>query len=165
MNEEGKITVNRNHEHGQSFIELSVSMVFLLILLSVVMDLGYALYSMTALRDTAQEAASYGAICPIKEDGTTRNDDLIKARAQYSTHAPLNIEDINPSDITVEFLNTSNQVTTTPVMGGSVQVSLTIFHEIKAPFVANFIGTTTYPLRVTVADTIIRNMWLVQCDF
>ena len=49
-------------ESGQSLVELALSMTLLLILLAGVVDLGRAFFTYIALRDAAQEGASYAAV-------------------------------------------------------------------------------------------------------
>ncbi len=56
----------RKSERGQAFVELALSMVFLLTLLSAVVDLGWAFYTLIALRDMAQEGAAYGSLYPCE---------------------------------------------------------------------------------------------------
>lgn len=51
-------------EKGQSLVELAVSLIILLILLAGVVDLGRVAFYYLALRDAAQEGASYGSIFP-----------------------------------------------------------------------------------------------------
>lgn len=139
-----KIRFYRRGERGQSFMELAISMVFLLILLSAVVDLGWAFYTMTALRDTAQEAASYGIMCP--------DEDRIIQRLRLSTTAPLSVEDIDEGDITVESIPIGESDAWTK--GSIVKISVTINHTILVPFLGSVIGRTTYPLSVDVSDTI-----------
>ena len=134
----------RKGERGQSFMELAVSLVFLLILLSVVIDLGWAFYTMTALRDTAQEAASYGIMCP---------DELqIVERLLRSATAPLSTEDIDEGAIFVESIPVGSN--TAWHKGSIVRVEVTIDHTIMVPFLGAVINRTTYPLSVNVSDTI-----------
>lgn len=51
-------------ENGQSMLELAVSIVVLLILLAGIVDLGRVAFYYIAMRDAAQEGASYGSIFP-----------------------------------------------------------------------------------------------------
>ncbi len=135
-------------ERGQSFMELAISIVFLLILLAAVIDLGWAYYTMTALRDTTQEAAAFGSMCP--------NKDLIIQRLRVSTTAPLKASDIDVNKITVTFLDMSGNVLgpDDKKKGNLVRVSVEVEHHIVTPFISAFIGTTTYPLKAEVSDTI-----------
>jgi hypothetical protein len=53
-----------NFENGQSMVELAVSIVVLLILLAGVVDLGRVAFYYIAMRDAAQEGASYASMFP-----------------------------------------------------------------------------------------------------
>ena len=53
-----------NKESGKSMVELAVSFVVLMILLAGVVDLGRMAFYYIAMRDSAQEGASYAAIFP-----------------------------------------------------------------------------------------------------
>ena len=132
-------------------MELAVSLVFLLILLSAVIDLGWAFYEMIALRDAAQEAASFGSMCPIDKD-------KIQTRLEESATPPIDMLDVTPL---VEWVNVSTGAVITNQadveLGDSVRVSATIQHQIKTPFVGAFIGRYEYPLTATVSSTVMRD--------
>jgi Flp pilus assembly protein TadG len=145
--------VIKQGERGQSFMELAISLVFLLILLSVVIELGWAFYTMTALRDTAQEAASFAAICPSR--GGAANTDEIKERLQASATAPINGSDISLDDIQVNYYSAGGGEIGVATHGDIVRVSVTIHHKIIVPFAGSFLGDTySYPLTATVSDTV-----------
>mgnify|MGYP001822952384 CR=1 FL=1 len=57
--------IDKRHEGGQSLIELALMMVFLLIMLAGVVDVGRALFTYIAIRDSAQEGALVGSITPV----------------------------------------------------------------------------------------------------
>lgn len=157
----------QRNDSGQSMVEFGISLLFLLMILSVMIELGYAFYTLISLRDTVQEGASYGSICPIQADGS-RNVDLIKQRVVTSAAAPIDMRDIDINNITVNFTDKlGNEIASpgSPVLGGSVVISVTIQHEITVPFLGSIIGTNTYPLTVTVADTVLRSKWLSQCSY
>lgn len=152
-------------ERGQSFMELAISLTFLLILLAAVIDLGWAFYTMVALRDTAQEGAAFGSMCP--------NDfSLIEERLRESATAPLSIEDIDGGDIEICIIDPDSPPElfacsgkgAAIVRGNSVRVTIRIQHDILTPFVGSFIGTQTYPLTVTVSNTILREDTMKECD-
>lgn len=136
-------------EKGQSFVELGLSLVFLLILLSAVIDLGWAFFSLVALRDAAQEAATVGAICPT-------NPDIIKSRLRASAESPLDMSLLQDDQIEIDIINSTGTIVNTVALGNSVRVTVTYNHQIVTPFVGSFIGTQNYPLKVIVADTILR---------
>jgi Flp pilus assembly protein TadG len=138
-------------ERGQAFMELAISIVFLLVLLAAVIDLGWAFYEMIALRDAAQEAASFGSMCP---PATSVEEDKILERLALSATAPIDMADVTSSVEMVDPL--TNTPVTTVTLGNSVRVSATINHHILTPMVGTFIGTYEYPLTVTVSSTIMR---------
>lgn len=139
-------------ERGQSFLELALSMVFLLVLLAAVIDLGWAFYTLIALRDATQEAASYGSICPV-------NETKIRDRLRMSASTPLNMNDIDPANISVQFIDPITGLSgMTPTVGNSIRVTATVQHRIMTPLIGGFIGNNwNYPLTVSVADTILRD--------
>jgi len=59
-----KSKINKN-EKGQSLVELAVSLVILLWLISFVVDIGRIAFNYLSMRDAAQEGASYGSIIPF----------------------------------------------------------------------------------------------------
>jgi len=122
-------------ESGQSFVELAISIVFILILLAAVVDLGRAFFVFVALRDAAQEGASYGSICPEDEDG-------IHVRARSTSSRPVDL--LDTTGITVEVFRDylEDEIT--------VRVSSSNF-KLTMPF----LGGVTLPLSAQVTDTIL----------
>lgn len=153
----------RRSEKGQSFVELALTILFLLILFSAMVDLGWAFYTMITLRDAVQEAASYGSICALNKTNDGPNTGLIEQRLLLSVTEPIDMADVEEVEIT--FLNKVGAEVAKPVIGGSVVVRATVLHSIVTPFVGSFIGRQEYPLTVEVADTVMRSKWLNQCDF
>lgn len=151
-NHTGLHTTNR--ERGQAFMELAISLVFLLILFSAVVDLGWAFYTMTALRDVAQEAATYGAMCD--------DEGMIEDRLRAGASAPLDMALLEDEAIKVCFNKPTSlseaicDDSVPPKAGDIVRISITYQHQIVTPFVGAFIGNAQqYPLEVTVSDTVL----------
>lgn len=141
---------HRKNEKGQSFVELGLSMIFLLILLSALIDLGWAFFTVIALRDAAQEAATVGSICPT-------NTNKVIERLKASASAPIDMTKLENSQIEVCVVSPgTNTCGASVALGNSVQVTITYNHDIVTPLVGGFIGTQTYPIRVFSADTILR---------
>lgn len=156
-----KCGIHQKSEGGQSFTELAISLVFLLILVTGVIQLGWAFYTMTALRDTAQEAASYGTICPIiTDDAGNKSDNVqgIRDRLRQSATSPLKGEDIHDADIEVTFMGPTGDDLggNLPTNGDIVRVSVVYRLDIKVlPFAGSFLGDNwSYPLNATVSDII-----------
>lgn len=156
---------HRKGEKGQAFLELAVSVVFLLVLLSAVIDLGWALYEMIAMRDAAQEGAVYGAICQLQGDGTTGSYyPTVMERVKTSATSPLDISRTTikidyyaPDDTKIASSDLFFAKVRDPDYGDKVVISLSYQHDIVTPLVGTFIGNNWfYPLNVQVSDTILR---------
>ncbi len=137
----------RKGEKGQSLMELAISFVVIFIILAGMVDLGRMYFHYIAMRDAAQEAASYGAVFPT-------HCDQIRDRAWVA-------------------MNSSPSVTVTTTIEGKACISADpnteacIGHEIVVtlddpnfpitmPFIGTFLGRQTIPLRTTITDTILR---------
>lgn len=159
-----RIFFKRNSERGQGFVELAISLIFLLILLTVMIDLGWAFYTLISIRDAAQEAAVFASMCPVDmTDGIGLNEDGIRTRLIATTNTPIDINDIPPEDIFVCVIVPSSPPDSCdgapvldPVLNYGIRIDVTVQHEIHVPFAATFLGRTTYPLHVDVTDTIMH---------
>jgi Flp pilus assembly protein TadG len=144
-----KLFNRRDGERGQGFMELGISLVFLLVLLSAMVDLAWAFYTLIALRDAVQEAAAYGSMCPDRLD-------LVEIRLRQSASAPVDMNQI--SDFDIKYCNPGGTCrTNNPVRGDYLRVRVSYMHEIITPFVGAFINSQSYPLEVIVSDTIMRD--------
>lgn len=142
-----RYTFTRSGERGQALVELSISLVFLLILMSAVIDLGWSLYTLIAMQDSAQEGAIFASMC--------QNTSSILVRTQESTTEPLDASDI--SDISIVFLDEDGNPGGNVTYGSTVKVTLTLEHQILTPFVGAFIGNEGYyPLTASATSTIMR---------
>lgn len=162
-------TFGRKHkiEKGQAFLELAVSVLFLLILLSAVIDLGWALYEMISMRDAAQEGATYGAICQLYGDGTDGYYyPTVMERIKKSATSPL---DVGRTTILIEYYDSTDTKisssdlfvakTRDPDYGDKVRVTIRYNHQIVTPLVGSFIGNQwNYPLEINVSDSILRKL-------
>ena len=138
-------------ERGQSFMELAVSLLFLLTLVSATVDLGWAFYTMTALRDVAQEGGSYGSMCS--------NPALVRKYVKASASAPIDMNELDDSTIAVCYTRPGQPACMTNMAavdrGDSVRITITYMHRIVTPFIGAAIGKQEYPLVVEVTDTVL----------
>ena len=127
------------NERGQSLVELSVSLVLLLLLLAGAVEFGMAFFQFVQLRDAAQEGALYGSMNPTDTAGIT-------ARVQGASNSPINLTTITPS---ITYPDTKQ------CEGYGIKVELTYSHHIFMPFIPQVIGTHDIPLKASVTDTIL----------
>lgn len=140
-----KITKN---ERGQSLVELAISLVVLLYLLSGVVEFGIAFFQFIQLRDAAQEGALYGSIKPADTNG-------IIARVRNASQQPINLGDTSKVTVTITVVDAGTPSHTCP--GDGLQVDVAFTHQIFMPFIPALIGTNTIPLTGTVTDTILQS--------
>ena len=143
-------------ERGQSLVELSISLVILLYLLSGAVEFGIAFFQFVQLRDAAQEGALYGSMNPGQA-----NRAFIEQRVRNASNSPINLAD-SAVDVTVAINNSpvwqngsSLATPTTACEGNSITLTVQYDHAIFMPFIPQLIGRSTLPLTATVTDTIL----------
>ncbi len=141
--------MNRLHpvkatEKGQSMIELALTITILMVLLAGTIDMGRAFFTWLALRDAAQEGASYGSFAPTDTAG-------IEARARSSFADSVN----DPSALVSILVDYSG-----PKCLGNPQSTITVTVDyqnfpITTPLLGTIVGGQNIPIRATVNDTIL----------
>jgi len=144
-------------ERGQSLVELAISLVVLLYLLSGVVEFGIAFFQFIQLRDAAQEGALYGSINPYLDSnnnsaydsGEPVNQAGVEARVRGASSSPIDLSD--SSKVTVEVIATDE-----PCVSNAITVNVSFTHQIFMPFIPTLIGSSTIPLTGSVTDTILN---------
>jgi Flp pilus assembly protein TadG len=133
----------RHSSRGQSFVEVGVFLVVLMILLAGVLDLGRAFFTFIALRDAAQEGALYGSTNP----GTLSS---IIDRVRNTSNTPVDLTNTSDVQVTVTF-------TGPPCLGNAIRVDVEYVNfPLAMPFLGTILGSQTIPIHATVTDTILR---------
>lgn len=141
----------RRRERGQSFTELAVSLVFLMVLFSAVVDLGWAFYTLNSLRDVVQETASFASIC------TDRTIIMKRFTSSAKESSTVDLNDLSSPEICFFNPTVGPTCITNPEMGDSVRVKIVYQHKIVVPFVSEFIGNkSVYAIPVEVTDTVLQ---------
>ena len=138
-------------ERGQSLVELGISLLILLYLLSGAAEFGVLFFQFVQLRDAAQEGALYGSMFPPDSATDAAGIDAIKNRAMYSSPTRSPIDLISDPNVTVSVVVTDAQY----CEGGSLEVTVSYPHKVFMPFIPQILGTNTIPLNATVTDTIL----------
>ena len=162
-------TIKRKNqsEKGQSMVELAVAVVVLLILVSGVVDLGRVAFHYIAMRDAAQEAASYASVFP-------NNNQQIFARAMDGIAG----DGVDPSRIEVNLrifkssgtyecnwsVASADACAASTDTSGSNEVSVNNVVEITItdsafpvtmPLLGTFLGSQTINLSTSIEDVVI----------
>ena len=127
-------------EHGQSMVELALTITILMVLLAGTIDLGRAFFTWLALRDAAQEGASYGAIEPTDIGGM---QDRVRDNLEQVVPDPVNDVDVN---ITIA----------DACLGNAIQVDVEYpDFPLTMPFLGTIVGGQTIRIHATINDTIL----------
>jgi hypothetical protein len=150
-------------QRGQSLVELGVSLVVLLYLLSGAAEFGVLFFQYVQLRDAAQEGALYGSMNPYIDQpvgggngkfdpGEPVNQAGIETRARAASSSPIDLTD--PAVIIVA----SSTDTTSPPLyceGHGIKVTVSYDHDIFMPFMPQILNQNKITLNATVIDTIL----------
>lgn len=134
---------------GQSLIELAISMMILVFLLSGALEFGVAFFQFVQLRDAAQEGALYGSLNPPANAGDAAKINAILNRAKAASSSPIDLQTDPNVNVTVTV--TDGQY----CEGGSLQVTIAYPHQMFMPIIPAIIGSQTISLTATVTDTIL----------
>jgi hypothetical protein len=131
-------------ERGQSMVELALSISILMVLLAGTVDLGRAFFTWLALRDSAQEGASYGAIYPSRVD-------LIRERV-WDNLEQVVTDPRNNIDVIVGYIDH-------PCLGNTILVTVNYpDFPLTMPFLGTIVGSQTIRIHATVNDSILKPM-------
>jgi Flp pilus assembly protein TadG len=133
---------------GQSLVELALTLSLVLLLIAGLVDLSRAFFTLMALRDAAQEGASFGAINPTNTFG-------IESRVRSTSQDIVDLSDV--SQVTVSISYTTGNACAAP--DGSNGITLTVTYNnftLITPFLGTIIGTQTIPISTSITDTILR---------
>ena len=128
-------------ERGQSLVELAISILILVYLLSGAVEFGLAFFQYVQLRDAAQEGALYGSMEPSDTPG-------IELRVRNASTSPIDLTDTSVVTVTRTIIGAECE-------GNGIQITVSYNHQIFMPFIPQFIGSSTIPLNATVTDTIL----------
>ncbi|HLO29019.1 MAG TPA: TadE family protein [Anaerolineales bacterium] len=142
--------MNNKSERGQSLVELAISLVVLLYLLSGAVELGILFFQYVQLRDAAQEGALYGSTKPYDLPG-------IEARIRGASGSPI---DLQSPDVTIKIsadgIDSGDAAYYTKACEGwGIKVEVSFTHKVFMPFMPKIIGRDTIPLTGSVTDTIL----------
>jgi Flp pilus assembly protein TadG len=158
--------LTRKTERGQSLVELAISLVVILFLLSGVVEFGIAFFQFITLRDAAQEGALFGS---IKPGNAAAIEARVRATAPQGKVPDLTNNTVgDPRRVTVTVTaidqTTGNtKALSSACVGDGIRVDVAFRHQVFMPFVSPIFramsgdGTNTIPLTGSVTDTILQS--------
>jgi TadE-like protein len=153
-------------ERGQSLVELGVSLVILLYLLSGAAEFGVLFFQFVQLRDAAQEGALYGSMNPASTSWAN-----IEARARAASGSPINLQDTSKVDVSIYIHETADVndpgslvwkngsaqggSATFACEGHGIEVKTEYKHYLFMPFMPQLLRRDYILLSANVVDTIL----------
>lgn len=135
----------KNTERGQSMVELALTITILMILLAGVIDMGRAFFTYMAMRDAAQEGASYASVNPFDETGTK-----IRVWDNLDQVVPDPVHPENYIDISISYNGPR-------CLGHEIVVDVNYEQfPLAMPFLGWILNSQTIPIHATIKDTILR---------
>ena len=146
-----KMKLNAEKEKGQSFVELSVLVVVLVIILAGVADFGRAYMIFLEMRDAAQEGLAYGSFTPTDFPG-------IEARIRETLKDPFDLSGPGVVTIVPSLSNPGKSCSgfdPATMEPNEIRVTLLYQMPLATPFLGAIIKTQEIPLVVTVSNSIL----------
>lgn len=135
-------------QKGQSFVELGVSMVILLLVLAGVIEFGMLMFQYVAMRDAAQEGAVYTSMYP-----TACNQTIERVKKDLYNVDPSQVE------VAVE-VNGISCIDARPADAcASHEVKVTVRqpdYKLSMPLLGTFLGRQSLNISAATTSTIIR---------
>ena len=143
-------------EKGQSLVEFSFSLIFMLVLLAGTIDVGRAFFAYMVLRDAAQEGASFGAVART-EQATSIPCNEIESRVRSTSTNPVDLQNTDIQiDVSFDGVTCTNAAVTAACFGRAVEVKISYPNfPLVTPFLGSFIGSQTIPISTSVMDTVL----------
>ncbi len=145
----------RRDQAGQSLIEFTLMMVFLVVLLMGVLDLGRAYFTYLALKDAAAEGAYFGSAYPQCVDADGAGGDLACADPN---NVPYRVQHSAVQGGLVDWGSAIISITppATLAAGQVLTVTVAYQYEMITPFVGAIANGQVLTLTAASAATIIR---------
>lgn len=140
----------RQREKGQSLVELALIIVFILLLLAGVVDLGRMMYEYLTMRDAAQEGAGYASLYPNYCAETVNRVMQNLPDNNYSV-----IVYIDPPTLCGQAATDDATSVTHGCSGNEVVVAIDHAFSVTMPLISLFTGPTV-PMHVEIRDNIVR---------
>jgi Flp pilus assembly protein TadG len=135
-------------ERGQSLVELSLSLVFFLVIFLGVLDLGRAYYTYVALEDSAGEAAIFLAINPSCAEPNTAdcaNPNNARYRAENAADEYF---DWSKAEIDIKYVTGDYGV------GNTVGVEIRYPFTLYTPIISSIVGSDGLTITAYATQTI-----------
>jgi hypothetical protein len=137
-------------DRGQSLVEFAVALVFILFLLSGLVEFGVIFFQYVQLKDAAQEGALYGSVCDCSRTEITE-------RVINSSETPINLKENTRVSVVLLGEDKIGSIKDPELVceGDALTVRVHYQHEIFMPFLPQLLGVDYIDLVGSVTDTVL----------
>jgi len=139
--ERGIIMKTANRNRGQSLVELSVGLIFIMTIMAGIVDVGRGLFAQVVLLDAAEEGAMYGSSMPTDAQA-------IESRVRDNSEGLVDLADLENVLVTVEYPGGA-------CAGHILRVRVDHTMMITTPFLGTILGSQSFPLSATAESMIL----------
>lgn len=146
----------KQHEKGQSLVELAVSLPVILLILLGTFDFGMALFSFSILRDAAQEGALYASFNPgnkVQIENRARN--ILPRQEGEVFSSPVDLRNKDTVAVEIKVKGKACQGVTKGI-ANYVEVRVTYNYPIVMPFTGDIVGSDTIKLTGSASNVILQ---------
>jgi Flp pilus assembly protein TadG len=148
-----------HHHAGQSLVEFTVMVVFLLVLLMGVFDLGRAYFSYLALKDAAAEGAYYGSAFPqcASASGLNSRNSVVTPACSGANNIPFRTIQSAPIGGLIDWAHATIQVAN-PVLAAGVPITVSVSYpyQLLTPIVGAIANSQYITLTARSSAIIVR---------
>jgi len=139
---------------GQGMVEFAIGLVFMLILLAGIIDLGRAFFIYLELREAGQEGAAFGSIARDYGEPVSNVVARIEERVRESSDSPLDLQ--SDPNVQIEVYLLDHTGSGDWCAENRVEVKVVYDFRIATPFLGAILGGQSFDLQAGVQDTILR---------
>ena len=140
-NERGIIMQASKRNRGQSLVELSAGLVFIMTMMAGIVDVGRGLFAQVVLLDAAEEGAMYGSSMPTDAQA-------IESRVRDNSEGLVDLADLENVQVSVEYPGGA-------CAGHILRVRVEHTMMITTPFLGTILGSQSFPLSATAESLIL----------
>lgn len=148
-------TESRRHERGQAMVEAAISLIFLLLMLSALVDFGRLFFTYLAMNNAAAEGAYYGTAFPLRvNSGNSPDPDNIIYRTRNEVPDDVTqLIDWSQATIRVEYGST----VTPPPVGSALTVRVIYPFRMIGPLPGLIGWNGQFNIQAAATQTILTN--------
>lgn len=169
-----QLTMRRleRNDRGQSLTELAILMVFLLVMVAGVVDIGRAFFTYIELRDAVQEGALFASLGLVNDINTSTPYRVVACQPDSSFPNYPDVETVikSSSDNMTNYIDAGLVTVTCNIpnpycAGDNLEITVTYnSFPLTMPFIGTLIGRQTVEISASIIETIVTSFPFTGCS-